>query len=997
MIVFGWPEAFFKKKWTTKLAMTKLIYKRLQEKIKRSCGIRTWEQGLMLAGEDAISCESISEDQVELIVRTKGSITDPIVSLYLEDLDWECTCKSNSDNCSHVAASIIALVRSSKENKLPVSKKKQAILEYHFSTRKDGLLLSRYFVTKKDKELLKRPLLMGLSNRKFPFDYKPTKMDLDADAIIGRAVHPNRALPAKLLTMLIPRLEGCQQVFFNKKKINITSDPILPQITVTPEQELGILLCLKPNPEVESIPAAGIAICDNTIHPLGQMEICGNSFEKLPRHITYQKKDLAEFVSDVLPQLEKDNFVDIKTPLPAFSRFLEPRLVMNMEQNAGLVFIRPDLVYGNPPHVIIKKDRMEYIEGTIPIRKKDQERELVENLRHELNLVTDRKVEFAKKDALVFLDKFRKWSQETLDISQHTISNQTPLSPTVEINENSFNLYFSIDTENPTTGVRKASGLNVLEAWKEGLELAPLEGGGFAPIPLKWLDLHGHTILDILDSKTNENQINHAVIPQVTKLAKDLGLPTPPGFSHLAKSFEAFESIPEAPLSENLKNILRPYQRQGVNWLVFLRSMKLGAILADDMGLGKTIQALSAIEGKTLVVCPTSVLHNWTIETAKFRPDLKVSIFHGPQREIDSHADIIVTNYALLRIERTKLTSIKWNTIIMDEAQNIKNPQSQAAKAACNLDGDFKVALSGTPVENKLEELWSISEFTNPGFLGTYKNFQKRFALPIAANDTTASEQLKTKIKPFVLRRKKAQVEPDLPSRTTIELECELNEREREIYDALRLTANKEVVSMLEKGKGVMAILEQLLRLRQAACHPALVPGCTANGSSKIELLIYELLTSIENEHKALVFSQWTSLLNLVEPHFKANSITFCRLDGQTKNREQVVRDFQENSEIKVMLISLKAGGTGLNLTAADHVYMLDPWWNPAVEDQAADRTHRIGQEKPVFVYRLVAQNTVEEKILQLQERKRSIALAALGDAAQATAITKEELLALLE
>jgi SNF2 family DNA or RNA helicase len=304
--------------------------------------------------------------------------------------------------------------------------------------------------------------------------------------------------------------------------------------------------------------------------------------------------------------------------------------------------------------------------------------------------------------------------------------------------------------------------------------------------------------------------------------------------------------------------------------------------------------------------------------------------------------------------------------------------------------------MTGTPVENRLEELWSIFQFLNPGYLGGYSDFQRRFVVPMNAGDPDAAARLRRRIAPYLLRRTKKEVEPELPPRTDIVLECELGETERTIYDALRAASSAAAIRSLQSGGSVINALELLLRLRQAACHSDLIPGCSAEGSSKIDLLIEMLGTTIANGHKALVFSQWTRFLDLIEPHLRRAGIPFGRLDGRTVDRAFVVRNFQEQPGQPVLLISLKAGGTGLNLTAADHVFILDPWWNPATEDQAADRTHRIGQDRHVMVYRLIASATVEEKILALQEKKRKIAAAALQVGAKALSLTRDDLLELL-
>jgi SNF2 family DNA or RNA helicase len=414
------------------------------------------------------------------------------------------------------------------------------------------------------------------------------------------------------------------------------------------------------------------------------------------------------------------------------------------------------------------------------------------------------------------------------------------------------------------------------------------------------------------------------------------------------------------------------------------------------MGLGKTLQALATFGPRTLVVAPTSLLANWRDELARFRPELEVHTYHGADRELEDRAPVTLTTYALLRRDAEKLAAIPWELVVLDEAQAIKNPDSQTARAAFALRAERRTALTGTPVENRLEELWSEMHFLNPGLLGGRADFDSRVAKPIASGEPGAAQQLRERLRPFVLRRRKAEVAPELPPRTDLVLHCVLSDAERAVYDAVRAATTPEVLEKLAHGGSVMEALEALLRMRQACCHPRLVPGQQLDASAKLELLADRLETVAADGHKALVFSQWTSLLDLVEPRLREAGLDFVRLDGSTRDRGEVVARFQSENGPPVFLISLRAGGTGLNLTAADHVFLLDPWWNPAVEDQAADRAHRIGQERPVLVHRLVAQDTVEERILALQESKRALASAAL-DGGAGGELTREDLLALLQ
>ena len=419
-------------------------------------------------------------------------------------------------------------------------------------------------------------------------------------------------------------------------------------------------------------------------------------------------------------------------------------------------------------------------------------------------------------------------------------------------------------------------------------------------------------------------------------------------------------------------------------------------MLADDMGLGKTLQMLCALDGKSLIVAPTSVLFNWQAEIQKFRPSLKTSMFYGSKRELDLSADVVLTSYGVLRLDQERLRETQWNTLVLDEAQTIKNPDSQVSKAAHSLRGDFRVTLSGTPVENRLDDLWSQFQFINPGLLGSREDFLENFARPIGSGDTDAASRLKARIKPFILRRLKREVAPELPPRTETVLHCELSTEERATYDMILASTRKEVLATLEEGGSILKALEVILRLRQACCHRGLIPGEDANGSSKLDLLMETLEESLSEGHKSLVFSQWTSYLDLIGSELKSRGIHYSRIDGSTQNRQALLNEFQSPAGPPIMLISLKAGGVGLTLTAADHVFIMDPWWNPAVEDQAADRAHRIGQQNPVMIHRLVARESIEEKILALQESKKDLARAVLDDGGAALSLSRQDILNLL-
>ncbi|HEV7406195.1 MAG TPA: SNF2-related protein [Chthoniobacteraceae bacterium] len=438
----------------------------------------------------------------------------------------------------------------------------------------------------------------------------------------------------------------------------------------------------------------------------------------------------------------------------------------------------------------------------------------------------------------------------------------------------------------------------------------------------------------------------------------------------------------------SLEGTLRPYQKHGVTWLNTLARNGFAGILADEMGLGKTVQTLAALRhlgGQALIVCPSSLVYNWCREAAKFTPERQVLAIEGPERrrlfgEPFAKADLVVTSYALLRRDAELYRDREFKVAVLDEAQHIKNPESQNAQAAFSVRAQHRFALTGTPVENSVRDLWSLMNFLMPGYLGSRNDFKERYEQPIATTPGGPEHaRLVKRLRPFVLRRKKRDVLNELPDKIEQVTYCDLGRPQREMYTALLAAARRQALDasgLPDQNKARMQILTALLRLRQACCDLRLLQpeatGETEELSGKVETLNELLLEAVDGGHKVLVFSQFVSMLKLLRAHLEKAEIGTCYLDGSTKNRAAEVDRFQ-TGEVPVFLISLKAGGVGLNLTAADTVVHFDPWWNPAVEAQATDRAHRIGQRNVVTSYKLIARDTIEEKILSLQEKKRKV------------------------
>ena len=515
-----------------------------------------------------------------------------------------------------------------------------------------------------------------------------------------------------------------------------------------------------------------------------------------------------------------------------------------------------------------------------------------------------------------------------------------------------------------------------------------LPNGEIAIIPEEWFAQYEHLFQFAI--KKDTLQLNKAHIGLLHEISEHTALT----MSRKLQNLSNFEEISIVDPPKDFKGSLRPYQQAGYNWFNFLQEFKFGGVLADDMGLGKTVQTLALLQQQkevlqqtdyaktSLLILPTSLVYNWQKEADKFAPKLRILLHTGTNRFKDAYAfthfDLVITTYGIVRSDEEMFSKFFFNYIILDESQNIKNPTSKSFKAIKSIKGRNKLALSGTPIENSVSDIWSQMHFTNPGLLGSYSFFQKEFVLPIEKKkDEDTAKRLQAIIKPFILRRTKNQVATELPPKTEQVIYCEMNETQSEIYESTKSEyRNALLEGAVQQGtKGSqIALLQGLTKLRQLANHPKMVDAAYTDGSGKFEAVI-EMLKSISTEgNKVLIFSQFVKHLDLFRDYFQKHKIQFAYLDGATKDRAEAVLNFKENKDVKVFLISIKAGGVGLNLTEADYVFILDPWWNPAIEQQAIDRSHRIGQTRKVFIYKFISKDTVEEKIIALQNRKRTIA-----------------------
>ncbi|PIB36051.1 helicase SNF2 [Reichenbachiella sp. 5M10] len=515
-----------------------------------------------------------------------------------------------------------------------------------------------------------------------------------------------------------------------------------------------------------------------------------------------------------------------------------------------------------------------------------------------------------------------------------------------------------------------------------------LPNGEIAVIPDSWFDQYSELMAFSNEGQEEELQLQKHHISLVKELTEsNLAQMTLKG---KLQKLQDFDHIEDFEMPQGFKGELRAYQKAGYNWMRFLRSYSLGGCLADDMGLGKTVQTLALLQsvhgeaeaGTSLLVMPTSLIYNWEKESEKFTPQLKILNYTGVKRDKDTKKfaqyDLVLTSYGIIRQDIDLLQQFHFNYIILDESQVIKNPESIISKCVRDLNSTSKMILTGTPIENTTMDLWSQMSFVNPGLLGTKSFFKKQYQLPIEKKkDEVSTQKLYSIIKPFLLRRNKSQVATDLPEKIENVRYCTMSPEQEEAYEKVKSSYRNKIMKEIDEGgigKSQFMILQGLTKLRQIANHPRLSDESYEGDSGKLEDISFMLDNAINKHHKILVFSQFVKHLKIVSKYLDDQGIKYAYLDGATKDRQKEVETFQKDESVQVFLISLKAGGLGLNLTQAEYVFLLDPWWNPAIEAQAIDRAHRIGQKNKVFTYRFITKNTVEEKIMHLQQNKKRLA-----------------------
>jgi non-specific serine/threonine protein kinase len=733
--------------------------------------------------------------------------------------------------------------------------------------------------------------------------------------------------------------------------------------------------------------------------------------EQFRKPVRIKIEDWGAYASKTLMTLSKDYPVQFDKKLVRELQNQPPRVVLQLIEKGEFLVFNPIFSYNDIPAPADEQPTITMMhDGHVVIvhRMLEKERQFLQKLAglHTNFIRPERTRQLVLKgmDVLknnwffLFVESMKEMQVPLLGFDQLKNFRFSTIKPTTQVRISSGVDWFDAKV-NVAFGDQTVRIADIKQALANHQSVVALQDGSLGILPEDWLKKYSllFKVGEGQGSMLRLSRYQFGVIDELydQRDGEELEIELEERFDKL----RSFKRIKKLPPPAHLKNILRPYQVTGFHWLNFLQETGCGGILADDMGLGKTVQALSMLEHfettngrlKALVVCPTTLLYNWENEIKKFTPDLEYFIHHGGQRsrsfeELDTH-HIIITTYGTLRSDILLLQKLPFDYVILDESQAIKNPNSKVAKASCLLNSKHRICMSGTPLQNNTFDIYAQMNFLNPGLLGSTDFFRNEFATPI---DKFGEEEQKIHLRkllyPFILRRTKEQVAKDLPEKTETILYCEMETEQRRVYDAFRNEFRDKVLGTIDAvgmGRSQLTILQGLMKLRQICDSPAILnePDPYPNNSIKLEELSREITENM-GDHKALIFSQFLGMLALIRAKLEQLGVKYEYFDGSTsvQDRQKAIEHFQNNPECRVFLISLKAGGVGLNLTAADYVYIVDPWWNPAVEQQAIDRTHRIGQTRNIFAYRMICKDTVEDKIIKLQEKKRLLAKELISD-----------------
>jgi len=964
--------------------------------IRESMTAKQWSDAVYIVRQGLVSFVNQSKDEVSSHVSDPCRAIGYQVKLWIEEEDWLCDC-GGQDPCRHIAAAAIALKKIGQQVDLSQNHDYHKDIAYVFKPRNHQLELTRMLYKEGVFSPLPASVLRLSAGNHKDIGIRITKEDTTIDYMLHRA-QPKGQLKQHQMPELFKLLEEKHEVFFETKRLQISPEPITPEYYLLSSKKgfyFHQTFSLHPIDYYKN----GLAIHDNRLYVLQKPTLLKEEEQILKQNfISLDEKRW--LVSSWLPQLQEKLTIYIHTKKLPKSSKISPYVQVEIHEREEEMTILPKIVYGHPPIASITIQGIKFhTQHETPCRNLQEEKALEKKLlKHNLQMGVSQS--FSSYQAILGLKQLqKKWPQIfPAEFDCQKLSVLPPLEARINFRDDGFDVRFESSNNNKIYSV---SFQQALASWRKKESLVPLLEGGWAPTPESWMRDHADKTLSLLLVAQETNF--HVLKPSLVNFAEELGASCPQSWidlrNRLLSASEKLQPLRHPPLS--LQKYLRSYQQEGFKWLSTCQAWGIGALLADDMGLGKTLQVLSVISSKTLVAVPTSVLPHWQKEIARFRPDLTVCLYYGSDRQLpEDVSGVVLTTHSILRLDIQIFNLNYWETLVLDEAHVIKNPRSKIHQAVCSIQAKFRIAMSGTPIENRLEELWSLFQFLNPGLLGSNKKFNEKYENPISSEGQKILSGLHRQIKPFIKRRLKKDVAKELPIKTETILFCQLDAREQKIYQNLYETIYQKTLKAFQDGKSVLMILELLLRLRQASCHLGLLPGYETertNHSAKTQVFLSQIEQVIQEGHKVLVFSQWTSFLDILSGLLEKEGYDILKLDGRTKDRQKVIDAFEQRHSASLLLMSLKAGGVGINLTAADYVFLLDPWWNPAAEQQAIDRAHRIGQKRPVFVQRLITKDSIEERILGLHAHKRFLSQEVIHASKDYHKITPQDLLNLFK
>jgi superfamily II DNA or RNA helicase len=944
-----------------------------------------WSRAIELSRRDPFVPERVTD---EVIAGRMMGLDQKLafeVELFDADQEWSCTCQDREDPCVHAVAMAIVVKRRTADewreiikinaqgdaSKSQANQNRNGVITYRFSRLKESLRFERVVVGQGREHALVSSLLTHITTLKADVIAVPNQFDYQVEQSLENDRHGT--LRTETMHRLLRALRQAPKVLLDMQPVQ-TSDEKVGLIVEITDDGAAVALRGMRDPRITEVFANGVALCGRTLHPAVVPEFTQQESDIMRRGGKYFPQEMHRLETSILPALSAKVRVVNKSKRIQIAEHIEPRLRLRIADTGTRLNIEPVIVYADDEDKLFVDRRGMHVVGTAKVARDEiAERRLRDEAFRKTGINWGEIKEVAVSEGLDWIvgtgarhpDLLR-----TQDLTRYRNSGGLVLTWVNEGGQiglmseyNGKKKLFSLSSDDHAGSVSSMLQ-RAQSAIERGESSIPWLDGTYVSLPIAWLAANRVLIQSVLSARTSDGRALARLVSGATASDGESDNDAESMLAHRSMQWPIVQPF------AGFVGALRPYQQHGLNWLSSLFADGVGGILADEMGLGKTVQILACMPKNTLIVAPSSILSNWRSELAKFRPDLKVVIHHGSQRGVLSRdADVVVTSFGLLRQDEKEFSLRTWEMCVIDEAQYVRNPETQSYQSVQSVKAKVKLAVTGTPIENKMTDLWALMNLVNEGLFGSRTSFQKMLGQGVEKGQKSAIAEIRRLVSPFMIRRKKSKVATDLPDRIESVVRIDLNDDERRVYEGLRQEAQ---TMMRDSSVKAFNMLPALLRLRQSCCHLGLLPNLSERTSTKTDRAI-EMIQEITGDGgRVLLFSQWTSFLDLIERRLNETGITHLRVDGGTANRGEIVSQFQ-NGEGDVMLLSLKAAGVGLNLTAADHVFIMDPWWNPAVEAQAADRAHRIGQTKNVMIHRFVAEGTVEERVLALQEHKQRL------------------------